>query len=185
MKDESVSQAIRNGDERVIHEVITKHAKLLWHIAQAVLHTVGSEQDVEECVADAFIYLWENPEKYDPRRGSLKTWLSIVVRSKATDRCRALSRTSTLSLEDEIRTAQAGPLDGLLAQDTRQELQDAVCTLEEPDRQIFIRRYGYEQKPREIALALGISAKEVNNRLYRAKRKLRDLLTHCSKEVYP
>ena len=35
-----------------------------------------------------------------------------------------------------------------------------------------------------IALALGLSVKQVNNRLYRAKRKLRDLLTHC-KEAYP
>lgn len=185
MKDEAVSQAIRNGDERAIHGLITKYSRLLWRIAQAVLQSVGSEQDIEECVADAFIYLWENPDKYDPRRGSLKTWLSIVVRSKSADRCRALSRTSALSLEEDIQAAQAGPLEDLLAQDTRQELQQAVHTLEEPDRQIFIRRYAYGQKPREIALALGISVKEINNRLYRAKRKLRDRLNHCSKEVYP
>ena len=65
-----------------------------------------------------------------------------------------------------------------------EELLEAVSTLEEPDRQILIRRYEYGQKPREIALALGLSVKQVNNRLYRAKRKLRDLLTHC-KEAYP
>ena len=185
MKDEAVSQAIQNGDERVIHAVITKYSKLLWRIAEAVLQTVGSEQDMEECVADTFIYLWENPEKYDPRRGSLKTWLSIVARSKSTDRCRALARNSTVPLEEGVWAEQTGLLDGLLARDARQELLEAVSTLEEPDRQVLIRRYEYGQKPREIALALGLSVKQVNNRLYRAKRKLRDLLTHCSKEAYP
>ena len=52
----------------------------------------------------------------------------------------------------------------------------AVETLEEPDREILIRRYYREQKPREIAAALGLPVKQVQNRLYRAKRKLRETI---------
>ena len=62
--------------------MIRKYSKLLWSVSGAVLSHIGSAQDVEECVADAFIYLWEHPDKYNPERGKLKTWLSIIAHSK-------------------------------------------------------------------------------------------------------
>lgn len=57
MNDERVITAIKNRNEAAINEVITKYSKLLWSVAGAVLHQIGSTQDIEECVADAFIYL--------------------------------------------------------------------------------------------------------------------------------
>ena len=69
MNDERMITAIKNRSEAAINEVITKYSKLLWSVAGAVLNNIGSTQDVEECVADAFIYLWEHPEKYNPQRG--------------------------------------------------------------------------------------------------------------------
>lgn len=92
MKDEQTAEAVGRRDEAVIGEVIKAYSKLLWNIASAVLDQVGSVQDVEECVADTFVYFWENPNKYDPQRGKLKTWLSIIARSKAIDRYRELSK---------------------------------------------------------------------------------------------
>ena len=74
MNDERTITAIKNRNEAAINEVITKYSKLLWAVAGAVLNNMGSTQDVEECVADTFIYLWEHPDKYDPQRGKLKTW---------------------------------------------------------------------------------------------------------------
>lgn len=54
----------------------------------------------------------------------------------------------------------------------------AVNALGEPDREILVRRYYYEQKPKEIALALNLSVKQVNNRLYQTKQKLREALSN-------
>lgn len=48
--------------------------------------------------------------------------------------------------------------------------------LEEPDREILLRRYYYDQKPREIAMALDMPVKHVENHLYRTKRRLRETL---------
>ena len=176
MNDEKIIAAIRRGDERAIDRVMDKYSRLMWSIASAVLKNTASVQDVEECVADVFIYLWQNPEKYDPERGGLKAWLSAVARSRAVDRYRELLRRRETPLDEELPVEQLGIAEGLAAQETRQALNAAVRALEEPDREILIRRYYYEQKPREIALATGLTVTQVNNSLYRSKRQLRQAL---------
>ena len=177
MRETAIAAGIAGRDEAVMGHVINKYSRLLWPIASAVLETVGSEQDVEECVADAFIYLWEHPEKFDPSRGSLKTLLCILARSRAIDRCRELTRKSTVPLEEAVLTAGMGLQEQLLQEESCRELLAAVQKLEEPNREILVRRYYHGQKPRQIALALGLTVKQVDNSLYRSKRQLRRLLT--------
>ncbi len=177
MTEEAMLRGLRQQDEKVIQEVILKYSKLLWPIVQAVLHNVGSIQDAEECVADVFIQLWQQPEGYDPGRGSLKTWLCLVARSKAIDRYRSLSRNATLPLDSAMMLGRMGLQEALLQQESRRELRTAVNSLPDGDKDILIRRYYYEQKPRQIALALGLSVKQVDNSLYRSKQKLKTILT--------
>lgn len=178
MNDERMITEIKARNEAAINEAITKYSKLLWAVAGAVLRHIGSTQDVEECVADTFIYLWTHPEKYDPQRGKLKTWLSIVARTQAINRYRELAKQNTVSLEGADLIGQLGLSDPLYKAEVHHALLAAVNALSEPDREILIRRYYYEQKPREIALALDLSVKQVDNRLYQAKRKLREALSH-------
>ena len=178
MNDERVITEIENRREYAINEVITKYSRLLWSVAGAVLNNIGSTQDVEECVADTFIYLWEHPEKYNPQRGKLKTWLSIIARTQALNRCREIAKRNIVSLEDTDFIDQLGIVDTFLEAETRRALLAAVNALGEPDREILIRRYYYEQKPKEIALALDISVKQVDNRLYQTKLKLRESLSN-------
>ena len=170
MNDLKTITAIRQRNEAVFESVIDRYSKLLWSIASAVLSQSGTEQDIEECVADAFIYLWDNAQRYDPHKGKLKTWLSIVVRSKALDRYRCLQKHQTVSLDDTFAES-IGITDSV--ENVNMELRDAISSLAETDREILIRRYYYEQKPKEIAVALNLSVKQVDNSLYRSKQKLR------------
>ena len=173
MRDEKWIEAIRRGDERAIDEVMRRYAKLLWTIADAVLRGVGSAQDAEECAADAFIRLWREPDKFDPVRGSLRTWLCMVTRSRALDRYRELTRRGELPLDEEQPARDLALDAALIAAEERKRLADALNALDAEDRDIFLRRYERGQKPKEIALALDVPVKQAENRLYRAKQKLR------------
>lgn len=177
MQDEKVLIAIQRREEDAMAKVMDRYSRLLWPIAAAVLEGTGDARDVEECVADAFIYLWQNPGKFDLNRGSIKTLLCIVARSRAVDRRRSLLRHQTVPLDDVVLWDRIGLQETLLAEENRRELTALVNTLEEPGREILIRRYYYGQKPRQIALALNMTVKQVDNSLYRTKDRLRQILT--------
>lgn len=176
MNDPQIIAAIQRRDENAIRWVMRKYARLLWGVCATILKNVGAAEDIEECVADAFIHLWENPGQFDPAQGSLKTWLAIVARSRATDRYRQLARRLTAPLDDRL-PAQADLAAELLSYEDKQALLRAVRRLPQPGQEILARRYFYGQKPKEIAFALQIPVKQVQNHLYQSKLHLRKILT--------
>lgn len=176
MNDRQIIHGINNRNEAAINKAINKYSKLMWYIAYTVLKNAATA-DIEECVADVFVYLWQNHDKYSGQRGSLKTWLSLVAKSKAIDRYRQLSKRSELSLNDEIIIEGITPVDDIISAETRRELIAAINSLTEPDREIIVRRYYYQQKPKEIGFILDMPVKQIENRLYRSKLKLRGIIT--------
>ena len=149
----------------------------MWSIAGTILKNIGTAEDIEECVADVFVYLWQNPQKYDAQRGKLKSYLAIIARSKATDKYRQLSRQKEIPLDDTLFYS-AELTDDLLSADKKRKLVAAIRSLNEADREILVRRYYYDQKPKEIAFSLDIPKKQVENRLYTTKQKLRSLIIY-------
>ena len=176
MTDLQIITAIRQGQEDAIRHVMHKYSRLLWDVAATILKNVGTAEDVEECVADVFVRLWEAPSRFDPARGTLRSWLAIMARSRAVDRYRQLSRQAAAPL-DENSADRTDLVEGVLSRQAKRALLCAVDSLSEPDREILLRRYFYEQKPREIAFALQMPVKQVQNHLYRTKLRLREQLT--------
>ena len=170
MQDKKIVDAIKAGDEQVMQKVICRYSRLLWSIVGAVLSQVGTTEDMEECVADVFIDLWEHPQKYDESRGSLKAWLSVIARNKAIDRYRQKTKIQTIPFEEPMLVEKMGIEKET---DKSEGLQRALAELTEEEREILLRRYVYQQKPKEMAVALGLSVKQIENRLYRIKAKMR------------
>ncbi len=172
LNDKKIISAIIKRDEQMLAFVIQKYSKLLWKITASILLNVSSVQEVEECVADVFIFLWQYPEKYNPDRAKLSSWLSMIVRSKAVDRYRSLIKNKEISME-EIIVESLGYAEVKTSDEDKEELLFYIAELDEKEKELIVRRYYYEQKPAEIALALDIPKKQIENRLYYAKQKLK------------
>lgn len=172
MLDEELKQGIRNHDPTTYEILMDKYSKLLWVVASGILKNVGNQEDIEDCVAESFAYLWEHPEKYDKRRGSIKTYLCLITRNKAIDRLRKINRITTLSYDDELRTETDDIEEMLVNKQIINEIYEFAQKLKQLDSEIFILRYFYQLKPREIADKLNITVKEVSNKLYYSKKSL-------------
>ena len=149
MNDKKIISAIEARDEQMLAFVVQKFSKLLWKIAASILINATSAQDVEECVADVFIYLWQYPEKYDPDKAKLSSWLSVVARSKAVDSYRRITRKREISME-EIVVESLGYAENDVADEEKDKLRSCIEGLDEKEKELVIRRYYYEQKPAQI-----------------------------------
>ena len=182
LNDKKIISAIINRDEQILAFVVQKYSKLLWKIAAPILINAASVQDVEECVADVFIHLWQCPEKYDSDKGRLSAWLSMVARSKAIDRYRQIVRKRELPIEEIV--AESPVYAEIATADAENErLLSCIGELDENEKELIIRRYYYEQKPAEIAVVLDIPKKQVENKLYYVRQKLKKMMENQEGEL--
>lgn len=156
--------------EETYQQVINQYSKLLWAVAATVLINHHAA-DIEEIVSDVFIRLWQDPKKYDPEKGSLKTYLALMTKSMAINKVKKNNR-NPFRLVDEKEAHQ----EKIEQEQNWQILYSAIQQLEEPAKEIIIRRFFYEEKPKIIQQNMNISAKEIDNYLYRGKKKLRKIL---------
>ena len=167
---------LRAGNEHALDAAMEQYSRLLWSVARPILRNIGTAEDMEECVADAFIQLWRNRASLTEEKGSVKSWLCSVVKCKAIDSYRKTVRKSEISIDEQLSSFGAEILDQTLDAVLQRELLAAVNALSEPDHEILLRRYYYQQKPKDIAYALDMTVKQVENRLFRAKQLLRSQL---------
>ncbi len=170
MTDEEYLVGLLNHDEAVLDDLMTQYSKLMWLVASKYLNTsnIGSREDIEELISDVFIRLWENPKGFDPSRGSIKTYLSMLTRSMAINKVKSVAKKQTEPLEFEKMsqlTVEENQMDW-------QSFYEAVMTLEEPTREIIIKRFFFEMKPSEIHQETGYDTKFIDNKIYYGKKQL-------------
>lgn len=133
--------------------------------------------DVEEVVSDVFIRLWNNPEKFDYKKGTLKTYLSVMARSMALNRRRKLLGKQEGQIEEFLAVDQESLEEQNITNHQLRAAYDIIQEMEQPTREILLRRLFLEEKPMQISKLMELSPKEIDNRLYRGKKQLKDELT--------
>ena len=176
MHDDALIQKLSAGDQEAFMYMVTTYSKLLWVVAGGVLGSVGTPQDIEECISDVYVQVWKNPGAFNPSRGSFKTFLVIIARSKALDAYRRLSKSKIVELTEAIAASDDDLLGYIVEKEMLGELYSAIESLTEPNKEIIIRRFFFEEKPLRISEKTSMPVKEVENRLYQSKQKLRKIL---------
>lgn len=152
----------------------TAFTPLLRYIIAPIL---PDERDREECLSDVLLQVWDAIGGFDPGRASLTTWLTCLARNAALNRRRSNQRRREGGCLDEaMPDAADGPEQSVLRAETAKALWDAVGRLGRRDRELFLRKYYYYQSTAQIAAELGLTARAVEGRLYRIRKRLQDEL---------
>ena len=184
MDERKLIKGLKAHDEKTFQEAIEGYSRLLWVVASRHLSRADgfSDHDIEECIADVFFDLWQQSERYDPEKGSLKSYLCVLTSRKAISIYRKATQVKVISFED-LKPQEEPSFEELIEDEDHRDLYTALTQLPEPTREILIRRYFYEQQPRVIAVRMHLPIKEVENRLYRAKKSLSSTLPQRLKEA--
>jgi RNA polymerase sigma-70 factor (ECF subfamily) len=178
LDDEKLMKLLRSREDEALIYIIERYSKLLWVVVCGVLNNIGTSEDIEECISDAYMTLWHSPKSFNPQKGSLKTFLAIVAKRKALDKYRQLTKANIIELNEAISSSDDDLFEYIVRQDLYSELYEAIRLLREPDKEILIRRYFFDEKPSGIAEKTHIPVKDVKNRLYQSKQQLRKTLQH-------
>ena len=176
MNDNELIQKLLEGNQDAFSYMIDTYSKLLWVVVGGILGNVGTTQDIEECISDVYIQIWKNPNTFNMQKGSLKTFLAVIAKGKALDTYRKLTKSKITELNEAILSTDDDLLDYIANKEMVQELYTAIESLTEPNKEIVIRRYFFEERPANIAKSISLPVKEVENRLYQSKLKLRKIL---------
>lgn len=144
---------------------------VVWNILR---HTM-SRADAEEVVSDVFLAAWEKAQ--DIRPGSVKAWLGAVARHMAWNKLR--SQGYELPLEEDILELPGAesPEENMTRKEEAKLVWEAVDSLGEPDREVFLRHYFHAQTVQEISQIMCMNESTVKTKLRRGRGRLKDILT--------
>lgn len=165
--DEEILGQMIQDRERGAAALLETYAGLLWSVCARRLE---NEEDVKECVNDAFCEFCMGFERYQPEKGSLKNYLCLIADRRALNRRRDnLRREKAEEAAEQEREIQE---EAKCRELMRQELEDALSRLEPLDGQIIRMKYYGGLTYQEIAEKLGMNYEAVKKRGRRSLKKL-------------
>jgi len=127
----------------------------------------------EDLTSETFETALRRWRRFDPRRGTARTWLLAIARSTALDWFRAEDRRKRREERADAREPRPDPGQGF-GEGLSFELQEGLRTLSAGEREVVALRVVLELDGEEAARLLGISPTAVSTRLHRALAKLEE-----------
>ena len=179
MTDEAeLLQRLRNREKNSIDEAIRIYTP---YLSTVLYHMAGNslpKEDIEAIVADVFVVLWKNAERIDLQKGTLRSYLAAVARNFALKR---INRKTDHTVLEDIELSDGK--DFIEENFHNNYVWETVMSLGEPDSEIFVRRYKFDEKIKDISKAMGLNISTVKTRLSRGKRKLRKMLSDAEEKL--
>ena len=174
MTDQELLALLKTDTERGLQELIILYGSGIKTICKNILRDFSSE-DIEEVISDVLVGIWKSKEHFDEsRETSFKSYCYGIARKTALKKYRDSMKTRGQIPLTENMPGDAFDLQEQLEKEEEEKiLMDVLKSAEEPLRTIFILRYFYFYKVKEIAVVLQISVKQVENYLYRGKESLK------------
>lgn len=176
--DEELGILLQAGQADALTVLFERHSALVFRIARGILRDAA---EAEDAVQQVFMDVFRGIERFDPRKGTFKTWLLMFVYNR------------TLNRKRDLRSRgfyDSGSLEGELPEITRGverpfafNTSETICLVEEalkliqPRQRRVIELVYYEGLTAdEVAERTGESVRVVRHNLYRGLEKVRSVL---------
>ena len=167
---------LQNGQTNILAILYDRHAGLVYGIA---LRLLGNTTEAEDLTQDIFLSLIRKCP-YDPQRGSLRTYLGILTRSRALDKLRARIRQQQKlrdrALDEDAMVLANTPMVDVAQLERSHVVQSALEQLSTEEREVLEMAYYRGLSQSEIAKQLNTALGTVKSRSRRGLLKLRQTL---------
>lgn len=180
--DEKMVSLMKQRNEEGLKIFEKKYGKLLRYVIEGVLGNSGmaSDEDVEECLNDVLLSIWNGMDKYDDSRASLKNYSVVIARNAAKNKLRSVFNQNRLRSDEDIDVigdnidySDKDTMDIAIFKEDIQTMKKLIMSLKGRNREIFDLRYFYMLDSRTIGDITGMSRTAVDNRISRIRLKLR------------
>lgn len=164
--------------EDVFASVYRTHASAVYGLACRICGPVLAA-DVTQ---DVFTVHWRHPERFDPTRGSLRSFLMAVAHGRAVDVLRAETARYRREQRDISSRPWAEPEADqcVMERDRSARVARAIADLPAPERDAIVSAFYGERTYREVALVLGLPEGTVKSRIRSGLIRLRGVLGDMS-----
>ena len=178
LADEELAALVDAKDPAAFEVFYDRHGGAAYSLAHRI---VGDRQLAEDVIQEAFLSIWRSPARYDPARGSVRSWTLGIVRNRAID---ALRRTTASA--PKLGFDDAGLLEGqpaperteseAIRRDAAARIRGAVGGLPPEQSQVITLAYFGGFSHSEIAAMLGAPLGTIKSRMRLGLEKLRESL---------
>ena len=105
VSDAALVLGIARYHQEALAEAYRRHAGAVFGLARRLL---GEQALAEEIVQEVFLRLWNDPDRFDPSRGSLRSYLLAHAHGRAVDLLRSEGARRAREEKDARRTAEGG-----------------------------------------------------------------------------
>jgi RNA polymerase sigma factor (sigma-70 family) len=170
---------ILDGDTSGYAVLVERYKDLAFTIAFRIL---GKREDAEEVVQDAFVKAFQNLSSFR-QKAKFSTWLYRIIYNTAISRHRQ-KKPGWQSIEEITVPDDAMEFIAEEEQDRHKMLDTAMKQLPEEDRTLLSLYYVDESSVDDLHSILGISKANVKIKLFRARKRLQELVTKTMVTVY-
>jgi RNA polymerase sigma-70 factor (ECF subfamily) len=174
--------AIGRWRQEALAEAYRRHAGAVFALASRVL---ANRTLAEEVVQEVFLRLWHHADRFDPERGSLRSWLLAQTHGRAVDLLRSeTARRGREEREQRVRAEAGYDLEHEVADlVVADQVRAALEQLPREERRAIELAYFKGLTYREVAAALDQPEGTVKSRIRAGLKRLREGLAGAGVEV--
>lgn len=176
VSDDALLAGLGTGDPEAAAAFVRRFQRRVFGLAVAV---AGDPALAEDIAQEAFLRAWRHAAAYDPRRGTVTTWLLAITRNLAIDAIRlrrpvAVDPESLLVLQ--VPSTNRSPEEAATVNDDVARLRTALTDLPPEQRRALILAAFHGQTAREVGDTEGIPLGTAKTRIRTAMLRLRAAL---------